>query len=122
MLSSCRAGAVFMVAVVLAGCTQEDGPLSPEGDLTPWPDAAQAALVCQVDVRAGSMECIPESPSLPEGVAGAVLGGQDKYVMLESSNVTVQFVRDARSPQIHTHDFVLRCDPLLGTRFRNSAE
>lgn len=87
MLGSYRVGAVFMVAVVLAGCVQEEGPLAPGRDLTPGPDAAQAALVCQVSVKAGSMACIPESPTLPDGVAGTVLGGQGEYVLLESSNV-----------------------------------
>lgn len=87
MLWSYRVGAVFMVAAVLAGCVQDEGPLAPGRDLTPGPDAVQAALVCQVSVKAESMACIPESPTLPDGVAGVVIGGQGEYVLLESSNV-----------------------------------
>lgn len=98
-----RLGAVFMAAAFLAGCSDEDGPFSPGRDLTQPPDAAQATLVCQVDLNAGSMACTPDSPTLPDGVSAAVLGGQGEYVLLESDNIAYD-----EAAQIFSADVTVR--------------
>lgn len=75
-----------LAAAALAACVQDTGPLGPgEG-----PGAAtdlQAALSCEVDIRGGTLSC-----TLPEGesgtAAGAIIGGQDEFVLLESSGVS----------------------------------
>jgi len=71
--------------VFLAACAHDYGPIGPAVDEAPT--EVQAALECRVDVPRASMVCIPEQPAPAAGVAGAIVGGQDEYIFLESSNV-----------------------------------
>jgi len=76
-----RAGAAAL-ALLLAACSDQN-PLAP----TPHTPTALTALVCTVDVHAGTMGCRAQEPS-----AGANLdvmyGGQEKYVKLASAGTT----------------------------------
>lgn len=65
-----RIGAVFLGSALLAACEREDGPLSPGPETAPELETVQATFVCQVDIKAGDLECAPESSALPDGTSG----------------------------------------------------
>lgn len=78
---------LLVTVLALGGCTQDEGPLGLERVDEESLVVAQAVLTCQVDLRGAAMSCASPEASTPAGVAGAILGGQGIYVLLESSNV-----------------------------------
>lgn len=72
-------------AIVLSGCAETEGPLDP-GLRSGLADEVQTSLSCVADLRGGTVSC-----SQPEGsagaAAGAILGGQNELLLLESFNV-----------------------------------
>lgn len=78
------AGAVLALSL---GCAQDDGPLGVRETGGLEAESLQATLTCTVDVRAGGMACGAPGASLPDGISGAMIGGQGHYLLLESWNV-----------------------------------
>lgn len=74
---------VLVLAVLAAACT--DSPLAPVTRPAP---IALPALQCVVDVRATSMSCKPLDPPGAGALTNRVVGGQDTYVKLTSTNTS----------------------------------
>lgn len=51
------------------------------------PERVGVALRCEVDLRASVLECASPEAELPAGASGLIVGGQDEYVTLRSSNL-----------------------------------
>lgn len=87
------AGALAVSAVAVA--CNEDLPTSPSASNRPSAgddrQSIVAALVCNADVAAGSVECDAPAGATqkkgPEGVNSIIIGGQDVFVAVKSSNV-----------------------------------
>lgn len=86
------AAAVFVAAaVLLAACESPDAdPAAPALDGGSRGDAAvMLALTCGADVAAGHLACGPPAglgAEPPSGASGLIVGGQNTFVTLESSN------------------------------------
>src|SRR5690606_35831095 len=81
-------GAVFLGSALLAACEREDGPLSPGPETAPELETVQATFVCHADLKTESIGCVPQTPALPDGTSGALIGGQGTYIHLEAANVS----------------------------------
>ncbi len=89
MLSWMRNGLGLAAALaVLAACADEP-TMPPDTDAEPWGDAPAFAthLTCTVDVRAGSMDCGPSSPS-------GTVGGPDMNLIVGSQHRFVRLAND----------------------------
>ncbi|HYW06895.1 MAG TPA: hypothetical protein VE913_08065 [Longimicrobium sp.] len=70
--------------VVLAAACGDQSPVSPEQVGVDLPARAVQAFDCQANLRSGTVSCgVPAS-----GASRAIIGGQNDYVRLTSSNVT----------------------------------
>ena len=74
--------------ILAAGCTDAGTPLTPR--VKPAPEPVLQALDCSVDLREGAMACKGAEPGTGSalGAGGVILGGQNVFVRLASSNVS----------------------------------
>ncbi|MDB4883135.1 MAG: glucosyltransferase-I precursor [Gemmatimonadetes bacterium] len=83
-----RVGSLVIAAVTLAACSESTVPTGPAQSPITAQQSILAQLSCRVDVAAKSVSCAPVSPSLVAGrSADLILGGQNQYVKLTSTNV-----------------------------------
>jgi len=71
--------------LVLAAACGDGSPVVPEQAAADLPARAIQAFDCQADLRAGVVSCGAPAAS---GASRAIIGGQNEYVVLTSSNVT----------------------------------
>lgn len=77
----------LLSALLLAACTDARSPVALEGP-KPAPGAALQALDCSVVLAQGTLHCQDAAPRTG-GARGLLVGGQNVYVRLASSNVSV---------------------------------
>jgi hypothetical protein len=80
---------IFLLALGTA-CTDRGTPLSvaPSEPAEPGePGLTVAALDCTADLAALTVRCVSPPPDAPGGVSDIIVGGQNVYVRLTSSNV-----------------------------------
>lgn len=79
--------ALAVAAAALAACSDGNSPTVVEPILPP-PASTVATLACTADVRAGTVSCADPDAPLGDGVrADRIVGGQNTYLKLASSNV-----------------------------------
>jgi hypothetical protein len=78
---------VLVLAVLASACT--DGPLAPVTRPAP---TLLPALQCVVDVASGAMSCKPLDPPAAGSLTNRIVGGQNTYVKLTSTNTTYSAV------------------------------
>lgn len=75
-------------SLVLAACADGTGPVHTEApSAEPGPPAPVAAVTCTVSTTERAVRC--GEPTLPAGVRGLIVGGQNQYVRLASSGISV---------------------------------
>lgn len=82
---------LMLAALIVGSCINDNLPSAPETEV-PLPAGGSFALDCQANVSTERLSCRPQgnsSPQLSEGSAAVIFGGQDLFVRLASSNVTV---------------------------------
>ena len=82
-----RLSAVILSAATLAACSEISTPTETGALATPTPRALLAQLTCKADVAAKRISCSPTGPSLAGVSADLIIGGQDTYTKLVSTNV-----------------------------------
>jgi len=94
-------GWLVLTAASLAGCARDEEPLGPvAGEV-----GAHTSIVCQADIRTGTLSCGSEEP-LGAGGSRALIGGQGKYVYLESTDVKYDAGAAVFSAQIALRNYL----------------
>ena len=81
-----RLSALILSAATLAACSESILPTE-RPQATPTPRALLAQLTCKADVVAKRISCAPTGPSLSGASADLIIGGQNTYTTLASTNV-----------------------------------
>jgi hypothetical protein len=86
-----RFGSIVVAAASLAACSESTVPTLPDGTSLVPVTAQQTVLTelsCRVDVSAQQISCAPASAAkVPGRSSDLILGGQNQYVKLTSTNV-----------------------------------
>jgi hypothetical protein len=82
------AGRHVLAAALLSAtaCADRNPTALPDDPRQPPP--AAAVLTCSADVRAGTVQCVPQGASTPSGVSAIILGGQGTNVRLRSNGTS----------------------------------
>lgn len=82
------AGRHLLAAALLSAtaCADRNPAALPDDPRQPPP--AAAVLACSADMRAGTVQCVPQGASTPSGVSALILGGQGTNVRLRSSGTS----------------------------------
>jgi hypothetical protein len=81
-----RLSVVILSAATLAACSESLSPTD-SSPAAPTGRALLAQLTCNADVAAKRISCAPAAPSLARGSADLIIGGQNTYTTLASTNV-----------------------------------
>jgi len=91
----------------LAGCAEGEGPVGPErGARGPADQPVDVYLACNVSVSSGDLSCSAPELELPGSVSGAILGGQARYVLLESSGASYDDAQSLFSASVAVRNFL----------------
>lgn len=85
-----RLTALTALALAASACTDRaESPLAPRGGTgdPPPPGSLLVAMDCRADVAAGTVQCAPAGQTDPRIAGDLIVGGQNVYVTLASSNV-----------------------------------
>ena len=81
-----RLSTLILSAATLAACSESILPTE-RPQATPTPRALLAQLTCKADVAAQRISCAPPAPSLSGASGDLIIGGQNTYTTLASTNV-----------------------------------
>lgn len=96
----------MILALAVAGCSADAGPLGVEQVGSGTPEVVQAMLSCRVAIADGGMTCSVPEPSLAAGSSAALLGGQGVNVLLESDAVAYDQDNQVFSARVRVRNFL----------------
>ncbi len=108
-------GLALPVLVALGACTDRE-PLLPE---VPIPDRSFARVDCRVTVRTGDLRCETVPPAGGDVSADRVIGGNDIYVRLASSNLAYDSATEVLSVDVTIQNLTTH---VLGTTDGSTVE
>lgn len=90
MANGIRVAGLMLAAVAVGSCFGDNLPFAPKTE-SARPEGGSLAVTCEANVRTERLSCGAQgssSPQLSEGSAAIIVGGQNIFVTLTSSNVT----------------------------------
>lgn len=91
----------------LVGCAEREGPVGPERGTPGSADSpVEAYLSCSISVQSGELSCSAPELELPGSVSAAILGGQARYVYLESSSAAYDATEEIFSASVAVRNFL----------------
>lgn len=78
---------LLAAALILTACSDGGDAFRPDPVAPDGPASAIAAVTCTASTQARTVRC--DDPRTPEGMSPLIVGGQNQYVTLTSSNIAV---------------------------------